>query len=81
MPDEKVLGETIFLVERRVPVNWMDPSRELSFDVACKGVNVDAMGISSYHSGGVNVALGDGSVRFLSDSMDGVELRKMLTLE
>ena len=84
-PDAKVLGETIFLVERRVPVNWMDPSRELSFDAVVRehtmrGINVDAMEISSYHPGGVNVALGDGSVRFLPDSMDGEILRKMLTL-
>jgi len=75
------LSSTIFLVERRVPVNWMDPSRELSFDVAVKGVNVDAMGMSSYHPGGVNVAFGDGSVRFVTDSIDGEILRKMLMLQ
>ena len=74
----KGLGETIFLVERRMPVNWMDPSREISFETACKGINVDAMGISSYHPGGANAAFGDGSIRFLSDSINGETLQKML---
>ena len=72
------LSETIFLVERRMPVNWMDPSREITFETACQGVNVDAMGISSYHVGGVNVALGDGSCHFIADTIDSETLRKML---
>lgn len=72
--------ETLVLVERRMPVNWMDPSREISFDVAERGVNVDAMGISSYHPGGVtHVALGDGSLRVIPETIDKGHLRKMLT--
>lgn len=78
---EEERAETIFLVERRTPVNWMDPSREITFEIACQGVNVDAMGISSYHPGGASVACGDGSVTFLSDSIKPGELRKMLTLD
>jgi prepilin-type processing-associated H-X9-DG protein len=76
----KKLSDTIFLVERRVPVNWMDPSREISFEVACQGVNVDAMGISSYHPGGVHCGFGDGSVRFVTNTVDGKTLRKLLML-
>ena len=72
------LSDTIFLVERRTPVNWMDPSREITFETACKGINVDAMGISSYHPGGANTAMGDGAVRFIADTIDGEVLRKML---
>jgi hypothetical protein len=72
--------ETIFLVERRIPVNWMIPSGEITFETACNGINVDAMGISSYHPGGVIVALGDGTTHFLSDNTDSETLRKMLTL-
>jgi hypothetical protein len=75
------LSNTIFLVERRIPVNWMDPSCEITFETACKGVNVDAIGISSYHVGGVNVALGDGSLRFIPDNIDSETLREMLTCE
>jgi len=76
--DVKELRETIFLVERRIPVNWMDPSNEMTFETACKGINADAMGISSYHTKGAHIALGDGYVRFLSDSIDSETLRKML---
>ena len=58
----------------------MDPSREITFETACRGINADVIGISSYHPGGVNVGLGDGSVTFLSDSTKPDELREMLTL-
>ena len=79
--DRKVLSETIFLVERRIPVNWMDPSREIPFEIARRGINVDAMGISSYHPGIVNVAMGDGSVRAISESIDAETLRKWLMFD
>jgi type II secretory pathway pseudopilin PulG len=80
-PTPEELSSTLFLVERRTPVNWMDPSREIAFDVACKGINVDSMGISSYHPGGVNTAMGDASVKFVSETINGDALRAMLTLK
>jgi len=58
----------------------MNPSNEMSFDIASKGVNVDAMGISSYHPGNIaNVGFGDGYARTLWNTMDSKELREMLT--
>ncbi len=72
------MSNTIFLVERRTPVNWMNPLGEMTFETACQGINVDAMGISSYHPGGANVGMADGAVRFLSDTIDKDELREML---
>ena len=68
-------GNTIFVAERRIPVNWMDPSREISFETACEGVNVNGLGISSPHSG-VHVLFGDSRVQFLPNTD---KLRKMLT--
>jgi competence protein ComGC len=78
-PRSKALSQTIFLVERREPVNWMDPSNEITFDTACKGINVDAKGIGSYHPVGVCTALGDGSNRFILNTIDSETLRTMLT--
>jgi hypothetical protein len=75
------LSNTIFLVERRIPVNWMDPSHEISFATACEGVNINAMGISSYHPGGTNCTFGDTSMRFVPNSIDGEALRKLLTID
>jgi len=72
------LSNTIFLVERRTPVNWMDPSREIPFATAIKGVNVDAMGISSYHSGVVLAGFGDGRVQTVSETIDLEVLRVLL---
>jgi len=73
-------SNTIVLVERRSPVNWMDPLSEIPFETACKGINVDAMGISSYHPECANVAYGDGSVEYLSNTTNSETLRKMLRL-
>ena len=78
--DVKKPDETIFLVERRIPVNWMDPSREMTFETASKGANVDAMGISSYHSGSALAGFGDGRVQTISKSVNSETLRKLLTL-
>jgi prepilin-type N-terminal cleavage/methylation domain-containing protein/prepilin-type processing-associated H-X9-DG protein len=39
---------------------------------ATYGLNANHMAASSYHSGGVNVGMGDGSVRFVRDSVDFV---------
>ena len=77
--DDLELRARIFLVERRTPVNWMDPSREISFETACKGINVDTMGIGSYHPGGAGCALGDASFRWLPNNMDSDTLRTVLT--
>ena len=62
---------TILLVERIIPICWMDPNNEISFDIACEGVNRHLLGIGSEHNGGVNVGYADGSIRFLRHPTDG----------
>jgi prepilin-type processing-associated H-X9-DG protein len=76
------MSNTIVLAERRTPVVWMNPSGDISFAAACKGINVDAMGIGSYHPEGSNVAFGDARVQFITNTINSTAaLRAMLTVK
>ena len=72
-------SNTIFLVERKTPVCWMDPTQEITFEEACKGINVSENGIGSNHTGGINACIFDGSVMFISKTIDPDALRAALT--
>jgi prepilin-type N-terminal cleavage/methylation domain-containing protein/prepilin-type processing-associated H-X9-DG protein len=75
---------TAFTPNRRVP--GADPSgRPLEFDITGQrekrgGPTFAAITARSYHPGGVNVLLGDGSVRLVKDSIAGVAWRALGTL-
>jgi hypothetical protein len=71
-------SNTIFLVERMTPVNWMDPTQEITYETAYKGININATGIGSFHLGGVNVGFGDTTCHFINDDVDGRLLRTLL---
>ena len=74
------LSNTVFLVERKAPVCWMDPTQEITFEKACEGINVSAFdGLGSNHPGGMNIGLFDGSVLFISNTIDPGVLRAILT--
>jgi hypothetical protein len=75
------ISNTILVVERKTPVNWMDPTQEITFETACKGINVGAMGISSFHAGAVNVLIADGAVRGICDDIYGETLWTLLTID
>ena len=72
------LSNTILLVERRTPVNWMEPFNVLQ-EHAYLGVNRHESGIGSEHQGGVNVGMADGSVQFMQENIPLDILRALLT--
>jgi hypothetical protein len=61
-------SNTILLVETvESGINWLEP-RDMRYEEALRGINPKTgWGISSHHEGGAEVALADGSVRFLPD--------------
>ena len=72
-------SNTILVIERLLPVCWMDPNHEIPFDTAAKGVSRDWFGIGSAHIGGANAVLVDGSINFVSKTMSPETLRASLT--
>jgi len=75
------LSNTIMLVEvADSDINWMEP-RDMAFEQAIVGLNVDKRGgISSNHGYGADVAFGDGSIRELFDDLSPATLKALLTI-
>ena len=63
-------SNTILVVERMVPICWMDPNNEIRFDIARMGDNKHPFGIGSEHRDGANVSFADGTVRHISKGED-----------
>jgi prepilin-type N-terminal cleavage/methylation domain-containing protein/prepilin-type processing-associated H-X9-DG protein len=59
-----------------VPINYLHP-RGVAVDTAHEARRITAMG--SGHSGGCNVALADGSTRFVSENVDDATFRALST--
>jgi len=73
------LSNTILIVERMFPICWMDPTHEITFDDACRGINAGVYGPGSGHVGGCNMAIADGSVRYISETIEPETLKGLLT--
>jgi len=76
-------SNTVAIVEVKKPFNWMDPTADITLDELLKGINgkgENAGKAGSYHTGGMNVGLFDGSVRFITDSIDKSLLRAIGTI-
>jgi hypothetical protein len=72
-------SNTILMVEAvESGINWLEP-RDMSYEEALRGINPKTgWGISSRHEGGAEVALADGSVRFLPDKTPVEQFRLFL---
>jgi prepilin-type processing-associated H-X9-DG protein len=76
------VSNTIMLVEVADSDTWWAEPRDLNFDEINFKINSSKrQGISSYHPGGVNAAFCDGSVRFLSDSINPQLVKAMFTID
>lgn len=64
---ESESSNRILVVERRESVNWMCPNKEMEPDSL--GINRNEHDLGSFHPGGMNVAMTDGSVRFLNEAI------------
>ncbi len=64
------LDNTILLVERLMPVCWMDPTREIAYETACQGINREIFGIGSVHSGEAGVGFASASARMFKQDED-----------
>ncbi|MCL2709441.1 MAG: DUF1559 domain-containing protein [Planctomycetaceae bacterium] len=71
-------SNTLAFIEVQTPFNWMDPMADITLDELAKGINGDNVA-GSHHRGGCNVGFFDGSVRFISESIDLRVLRALGT--
>jgi prepilin-type processing-associated H-X9-DG protein len=71
-------SNTIAFVEVNDGFNWMAPQGNVTLDELLKGINVGRAG--SFHTGGMNIAMFDGSVRFISNTIDKSILRALATV-
>jgi len=65
-------SNTIMFAECQTPFCWMDPTQDLKLEDILEqgGINQDYEGLGSYHTGGINATFCDGSVQFLSQTID-----------
>jgi len=72
-------SNTLLVVERLLPVCWMDPNNEIRFDTAIKGVNRSIYGIGSAHSHAAFAVTASGLETPLMNSIEPETLRAWLT--
>lgn len=74
-----ISDNVIMLVERIIPVCWMDPSSELTLETVSEGINCRIDGAGGVHNKGCLAAMSDGSIQKLDDDIPPDQLKKLLT--
>ncbi|MDR1385729.1 MAG: DUF1559 domain-containing protein [Planctomycetaceae bacterium] len=74
---------TIAVIERKTPINWMQPDAELSQDAVFHGISDAASGVGLRHqkedNAGLNAGFFDGSQRFLDEKTPLEKWKAFLT--
>ena len=73
-------SNTIAVVEAKESVPWTRPGGEIPFDADSKDPEALVAALGGHQTGGFNLLLCDGTVRFLDDSLIPVVLRSLITL-
>ena len=69
-------SNTLAVIEVREPFCWMDPTADIELEDLAQGINADGR-CGSFHPGGCNIALFDGSVRFIPNTIDTEVLQSL----
>jgi len=68
----------LLIVERQEAICWMKPDEEIIQRAAEAGINKSPTGLSSYHTGGINIATKAGGINFISQTIHDEELRELI---
>ena len=66
------------VIETSTPVPWTQPDADPKFDQFAFQVEMGPHSMGSFHPNGANVAMADGSVRFLNRGVDNQTLRLLI---
>jgi len=76
-------SNTLAVVERQVPVCWMDPTQEITQEEAMKGIGKSEKGIAAVHTSGsrmsTQTAFFDGSTRTIMEHVTLESLKALIT--
>ena len=72
-------SNTLAVVERKTPVCWMDPTRELTLETLAAEVGSEHTGMGAEREPGFNAAMLNGAVRFVVTSTDAATLNAWAT--
>ena len=72
-------SNTFMIIEVKEGFCWMDPTADITLDELVKGINGQGRA-GSFHPGGCNIGMFDGSVRFISETIDKEILRAFGTI-